>query len=271
MEFRFCYGCEIRISYRDSLQNTRVFAQILEDPCQHTGSSVSGREDDAYDVVCNLFICEPFFVSHERSQQVVVITVRLPPCWEDFSQDLSQFLPCFHWFVKERSRNVYGHWIIPLLKNVVAFLEFLSVQNFIFSKYGQQCNIESVLQQTMKNLSNSWKIRQFSCMIIHNWMGEVLTNSDIPSELSQWTAQSLKWNRGKQRTRKRRRLCFALFLQKMKWKVRGLTVFISWKVLIDRPSQDCRVWVAMESMLETMFLMAPGMKARRTSFLNLAW
>jgi len=58
-------------------------------------------------------------------------------------------------------------------------------------------------------------------------------------------------------------LFYALFFR--------LTVFISRKVVIKRPSIDLRLSSAMDSMSGTIFLMASGMKVRRTSLLKLAW
>ena len=64
--------------------------------------------------------------------------------------------------------------------------------------------------------------------------------------------------------KKAEELCFVLCFG-------GLTVFISRKVVIRRPSQDFKQSWAMDSMSGTMFFMASGMKVRRTSLLKLAW
>lgn len=81
-------------------------------------------------------------------------------------------------------------------------------------------------------------------------------------------SQYAERNRGMQN--KTEELCFALFYSALieQWK---LTVFISWKVFINLPSQDWRESLAIDSMSETMLLIASGTKARRTSFLNLKW
>lgn len=142
-------------TYFDGVKDTRVLAEVLDDPSQDAGRGVAGGEDHADDVVGYLLVGEAFFVTHKRSKKVavlvlLVVVVQLPPGGEDFGQDLSQLLPGFHCLVKQCPWDVDGHRIVSLLQNVVTTLQILPVQYFVFPKYRKQRNIESELQQKNK-------------------------------------------------------------------------------------------------------------------------